>query len=1130
MAGHVTTVSVQLLNCARGEGSTISALTFFAGRPSCMVLLLQEPHLDRHHLPPVHPAFDMHCPVPCKPKCVTYIRKLPGVTAHTIFTHLDSFLGTRIVFTPPHTMGPAGPAPTVETTIYNFYSPGRPTPAASLFSSGTFKPDNDSIIFGDFNAHHAWWYGEAAALKNGALRATSGPSGVVAEWFEEHDFTLQNEPGRCTHFPRNGHSPSVIDLCFTRGNTTERVLSWSIDDESTSDHSILGLHLNLGLTALPTARLRRNWYNADWAAFANVVRRANLFRQPINSAEEAEAAATAATGLIIEATDVAAPLSPMREKRAPWWTPELTKHRRRLLQSERRARRNRNPVTQEHANEIRTQWTRSIREAKRRYWNERLSTTTPVSVWATTRRHDTHERPVPPLEGQVTFHEKCAVLRMALYPDPTSAPPPALPDDLGIRSDCDLQIEFSAVTRAEMDITMQHLRYGSAVGPDGISYSTLQQADRADPYILPTLFTALLRFGVHPREWKGANCVITPKKGKSDYSKPKAYRPISLQSCFGKVLEKIVSRRLSNAALKCGAISPTQMGGRAANSAIDALMRTLDPAAKPLSQSKTSDKRNPLRPFLLTHDIEGAFNNVRPQILTQIMARRRMPMYLTNWVESFCSKRTMALCFDGQTEAQIDFQCGVPQGSPLSPALFLIYACVMLDHSGTPPAATTDTSYIDDVNVMQIAHSAKSATYLLQRRTDTQVERAAHLQLQFSPGKSDLLHLVPIQSSAKTASELKDPKNTVFLNCPGLPPTPICPSPSITYLGVIIDERLSFKAHSLSAASKGRQSIGQLMYLRHNTWKGSISMPVCRHLAFTAVLPKMLWASPVWWTGSAAILGPLELTYNHLARWVTGLPKTTAIPKLLAAAHMPPLEMYLDYLSTRYAIRIQFLPEDHVLRRLVTMAQPNGRSRPRLPTPSINGILKFTDPFIGGNLEDRTTNGKHHGYAIPILNPAVHTGKSKRAPSIHARWVSQLPDFTMLLYTDGSKLADGGVGSGWALYCVGNGTQRLISKGRCHLGLKAEVIDAELHAMSEAVSALNSLDTPPATAYICVDNKAAIFTTSANSHNAQYARETIDKAATLVEQGWTIYSVWTPAHCDIAGNEKADQLAKEGAQ
>jgi len=112
--------------------------------------------------------------------------------------------------------------------------------------------------------------------------------------------------------------------------------------------------------------------------------------------------------------------------------------------------------------------------------------------------------------------------------------------------------------------------------------------------------------------------VVIPKPGKKTYSDPKSYRPISLQSCFGKLLESIVAKRLSQAALTCGATHPSQMGAQAENSAIDALLRTITPIARGISQKKAANK-TPLRPAILTHDIEGAFNQVHPATLREVM-------------------------------------------------------------------------------------------------------------------------------------------------------------------------------------------------------------------------------------------------------------------------------------------------------------------------------------------------------------------------------------------------------------------------------------------------------------------------------------------------------------------------------
>ena len=299
-------------------------------------------------------------------------------------------------------------------------------------------------------------------------------------------------------------------------------------------------------------------------------------------------------------------------------------------------------------------------------------------------------------------------------------------------------------------------------------------------------------------------------------------------------------------------------------------------------------------------------------------------------------------------------------------------------------ADTTDTSYIDDVSTMCISPSPLAATHRLQERTDTQAERATHLQLRFAQGKSDLIHLRPTAGKLAHDDASRKASSTIFLRPPNREPHAITPSKTITYLGVLFDERLSFKPHAMAAASNSLQTLGRLRHLRTNQWGGSISLTVCRHLTFAAVLPKMLWASPFWWSGTPTILGPLELTYNTLARWVTGLPKTTAIPKLLAAAHLPPLSAYLDYLSTRYAIRLHFLPESHPFRSLIKPPPPGGRSPIVQNYPSLNRILGFADEMVGKSvLEDRSSEVGPHGYSICGIAPTVHVHKTMRGKNIH---------------------------------------------------------------------------------------------------------------------------------------------------
>jgi ribonuclease HI len=223
----------------------------------------------------------------------------------------------------------------------------------------------------------------------------------------------------------------------------------------------------------------------------------------------------------------------------------------------------------------------------------------------------------------------------------------------------------------------------------------------------------------------------------------------------------------------------------------------------------------------------------------------------------------------------------------------------------------------------------------------------------------------------------------------------------------------------------------------------------------------------------------------------------------------------------QYAIRVRFLPSDHIL-----ADQPAYiRGAPKPVYPSRHRLDSLISHLTVGKLEDRLC---HIDASIPrIASP--HPDKVTNPTGIHEKWIRSLPDFTILLYTDGSKLEDGRTGSGWVTYCVGNGVARRISAGHCHLGTRAEVFDAELHAAQEALTTLQHLDTPVATAYLCVDNQSALDTLHGNASQTQYSRTSAEIAVELYGIGWKILGIWTPAHVGIVGNEAADSEAKAGA-
>ena len=121
-------------------------------------------------------------------------------------------------------------------------------------------PTKNSIICGDFNAHHPWWNSEIIS----EIRSQE-----LVDWLLFHDFTLINEPDRPTYFRQNLQRKSIIDLTFISAELNESLTNWFIDDEeaSGSDHEIIRFSVKLGTEELTENPLYANQYNfekADW--------------------------------------------------------------------------------------------------------------------------------------------------------------------------------------------------------------------------------------------------------------------------------------------------------------------------------------------------------------------------------------------------------------------------------------------------------------------------------------------------------------------------------------------------------------------------------------------------------------------------------------------------------------------------------------------------------------------------------------------------------------------------------------------------------------------------------------------------------------------------------------------------
>ena len=96
----------------------------------------------------------------------------------------------------------------------------------------------------------------------------------------------------------------------------------------------------------------------------------------------------------------------------------------------------------------------------------------------------------------------------------------------------------------EVKSILETLQTGKASGPDNINNYVLKICSSELSHPLSKLFNLSLSLSKVPKAWKEAN--VTPVFKKDDPTDCKNYRPISLLSTLGKVMEKIVHKHVFN--------------------------------------------------------------------------------------------------------------------------------------------------------------------------------------------------------------------------------------------------------------------------------------------------------------------------------------------------------------------------------------------------------------------------------------------------------------------------------------------------------------------------------------------------------------------------------------------------------
>lgn len=906
MLGHPPTIQILQYNVQKRLNAVQIPLLNDPAVHQFDILALQEPGRNlsacETHNPSSLKFHLVNCPGQTFRTCI-YVNKRIDTKTWSVEAVEDDYCSIRIAISDD-----SGAPKTLR--LHNIYNPS-PLSTTSTESPSTLPvlhtalaehPSDAHLVVGDFNLHHPYWGGPRCLTRHAMadqLINTATNAGL----------DLLTPPGMITR--EMNQQRTTIDLTLGHEWVTSRLLKCGIREDLHQGSDHLPIATELQLQTSPTISPRRRlWKKMDVKILKMFLACGLPEERPLDTEDEIDKYASDIRNTIQEAVEESTPWARPSPFAKEFWTEQCTA----AVAHARKKRADWQTSGTPEAWEAYTTATNAkgalIKRTRRAFFRTQAHEISkdPKSIfslarWAKNKSFLPKDRPqFPPLkcpDGEGTAHEfpeKVDILRNKFFP-----PPPdvdlsdmrgfAYPEPLSEGPDWDHTgpITPGRITIEEVTKAIRRPKADKAPGVSQITSRVLQASidELAQP--LAHLFNACLELGYHPRIFKQANTIVLRKPRKPDYTDPKAYRPIALLDTIGKALESVIATRINDYAEEHNLLPKTQMGARrkrSTESALELLVEQIHTVWSGGNEHVAS---------ILSLDVAGAFDNVSHIRLLHNLRKRRIPTRIINWTQSFLKDRESCLSFDGSTSAMRPVHSGVPQGSPVSPILFLFFNADLLEECEALGLKASAIGFADDVNLLAYGRSTASNCDTLSRMHEVCMKWARTHGATFAPEKYELMHL----SRKPGRFDMTAGLNIDTAN--------IQPKADIRILGVQVDTRLRWGAHLRKIEGQNATQMLALSRLGASTWGATFSR--ARTIYTSVVRPAMTYAASIWHVrgkngGLAGAERRLELLQNQGLRNVSGAFKKTSTRTLEAETYVPPIGNVLNRLQDQATLRL----------------------------------------------------------------------------------------------------------------------------------------------------------------------------------------------------------------------------------
>ena len=441
----------------------------------------------------------------------------------------------------------------------------------------------------------------------------------------------------------------------------------------------------------------------------------------------------------------------------------------------------------------------------------------------------------------------------------------------------------------EIEKTVRKLRLKKSVGIDFIPNEILKNHDVK--VALFSLFTVFFDIGIIPSLWYKAIVKPIPKGGKKDPYLPLSYRGISILSCVYKVFSGILNHRVLEYCELLDIFVEEQNGFRKGRSCEDHIF-TLSSIIKSRLQSRESL-------FCAFIDMEKAFDWISRPLLFYRLLQYNIDGRMYKALKSLYTHTQSCIQLNDMFTDWFSVSSGVKQGDNVSPTLFALYINELAKEINGLNLGVKFGNvklsillYADDM--VLLADNEND----LQAMLDCMKQWVYKWRLKINTEKSNIVHFRP--SRIKRTEHLFMYGDTILdiVN-------------EYKYLGVILDEHLTFEACSKTLADSGGRALGAIIS-KFKEYK-DLGYKTFTKLFDACVAPVLDYGSGIW--GKAKVKHA-ELVQNKAYRYFLGVHKFTPIAAMQAEMGWLPSK-YRQYTKMlQFWNRLIKMPNDRLTKQV----------------------------------------------------------------------------------------------------------------------------------------------------------------------------------------------------------------------